>query len=373
MKIGIITLHRLINYGSALQAYALQKYIEQNINKDVEIIDYIYPNKDYRVHKSFYKWCRGIVRTFLDYTKRHKIRGLRKFRDFRKDFFKLSKSYKDDEELLSAQPKYDLYITGSDQVWNVNTLRNNPIMYCMFAPDGAKIISFSASFGTNTLPDRFKGVIRERLNRYKYIGVREKNSLKILEDLQLNCSIKKFFTCDPTLLLSANDYVDIVSKSELNIEDDFILVYKLDYSFSADPALTIVADYAAEYFGCRIIHIGHHKFHYSHNCEYVTGIGPSDFLYLFNHAKYIVSSSFHGTMFSIIYRKPFTSILPKDDNSDCRIQDILEQIGLNENGIRCNNRTPNIITDNPFNDELNDKLQKYIELSKKELTQAIYN
>lgn len=140
MKIGIITIFGIANYGSALQAYALQKYISTLPNCEVELINYLYPNKFHTLpKKTLKKQIRGKLHIIKEFMFNHKYQRELKFKQFRKKFHKLSQNeYKTIEDIEKNPPIYDLYVTGSDQVWNVYSLKNDPVMYCSFAPIGAK-------------------------------------------------------------------------------------------------------------------------------------------------------------------------------------------------------------------------------------------
>lgn len=372
MKIGIITLHRVPNYGSALQAYALQKYIQQQANNDVELIDYQFPNEFHRNKISVVKKLRGIVRITLEYLIRKKLKRENLFLLFYKQHLKLtSVYYKNIKQIHDTPPAYDLYVTGSDQVWNVETLKNDPVMYCSFAPPNARKIAFGASFTIKSLPREYRSEVKKRLSEYSYIGVREFSSLGILDSLPLNEGIKRMCTCDPTLLLDAKDYHVLAKQSELKIDGDYILVYLLNYAFNPEPAISIIAEMAAKHYDCQIIYFGDRHFDYKGKYRIIYGIGPCEFAYLFENAKFVITSSFHGTMFSLINRKSFIAVLPDRNHNDCRIKDVLTLIGLDDNGIESQQENPVVTFLNPFTEEVEKNLNKYIDESKAFLQQAI--
>ena len=373
MKIGIITLHRIPNYGSALQAYALQKYIEKEGLGEVELIDYVYPNSFHKSKTTFEAWLRNLY--CVEIRDKYLRRGWKKsiaFKKFYRKFYHLSsKQFHSVEDIMNDPPDYDLYITGSDQLWNVNTLRNDPVMYCEFAPLGKRRVSFGASFTIKTLPEEYKGSVRERLNKYKYIGVREYSSLSILESLNLNDCIIKFNTCDPTLLLNKNDYEELSEFSSIRIDGDYILVYPLKYAYNPEPALCSVVQQVREELGCKLIVIDSHKVSLRKGDKIISGIGPCEFCWLFAHAKYVVASSFHGTMFSLINRVPFTVIGPEEKSEDRRIADVLEFLGLGSNIVPANKKNVNVVTVNPFNESSENKINDFINKSKDFLIKSI--
>lgn len=376
MKIGIITLHKVLNFGSALQAFALQEFLKGN-GLNTTIIDYRYPNNFHKsnmmIHEKFHTKIKGKIRDLYNYFFRGKSNSIHRFKQFYKTYFNLTPiEYTSINQIESNPPEFDIYITGSDQVWNIKTLYNDPIMFCSFVPKNKKCISFSASFSIKSLPPQYENSIRKHLSKYSAIGVRENSSLEILNSLHLNSNIPKQCTCDPTLLLDKTVYSKIAIKSQLQIKENYILVYLLNYAYNPEPAISIATKQAQKYFGCKIILLGHHKFKYKGNYKYITGVGPAEFIYLFEHAKYIITSSFHGTMFSLIYQKPFISILPPQGSSDCRIQDILSIVDLKENSIYGNEQNFDLNFNNPFTERVKNNIQAYINSSKSFLLNSIF-
>ncbi len=375
MRIGIITLHRVLNYGSALQAYALQTYLTKTYGEEVEIIDYIYPNKSHPRKGSVYKKIKGFIRTEIRDRLIYK-RGamIEKFDLFYQKHFKLSElSYDSIPQIENESFQYDLYVTGSDQVWNVKTLDNDPVLYCSFAPKNAKRIAFAASFSLNKLPEGYQSSVRERLLKYSYIGIREKTGIEILNSLKLPSSIICQNTCDPTLLLNQNDYDLLAKESQIAVEGDYIFEYLLNYSFSAEPMASLLINYMKDQTGMKLISLNI-KRKRDKNDQLITGIGPCEFVWLIKHAKYVVTSSFHGTIFSIIYRRPFYTIVPDEKHPDRRLSDMLELFGLENRSLKVNgNINPEIVNlTDPFNNEGIDSIDTFVKESKDFLFRAIY-
>lgn len=372
MRIGIITIHRLVNFGTALQAYALQRYLQKTTVHQVEIIDYVFPNSFHKKPKTIIKRMRGYARLMLDYLFEKKHKYKKNFRRFQNKYFCLSaEHYPTVKSLEKNPPIYDIYITGSDQVWNTKTVNNDANFYLCFASKGKPKISFSACFSNTALESKYKSSVKERLSDYKFIGVRENSAVDIIKDLHIPQEIIVRNTCDPTLLLSKEDYSAISAESDLSIKGKYILVYILMYAFDPYPALGEVLKHVQEQTSLPIIVIGDRRFKYDGKYKFIKGIGPADFLFLFEHASYVVTSSFHGTMFSLIYRKPFTAISP--DAGDSRINDVLEVIGLTDNLVHNNEERPICSTTNPYNDVVEKKICNFIKSSKEFLNTAITN
>lgn len=374
MKIGIITLHKVVNYGSALQAYALQHYLESNFKADVEIVDYKYPNAYHKVKESLKNKVVFGVSRMVEYMFRHRGRELNLFKRFYDKYFNLSETYYTSvKQVKDNVPQYDVYMTGSDQVWNVDTLKNDPVMYCAYAPEGKKKVSFSASFTLNEIPQEDEIIIADYLSSYSHIGVREKSSLQILEKLKLEDRIVKECTCDPTLLLPSNEYDIVAADSTIKIKGEYVLAYFLCYAYNPEPAFSNALALIQKQYGCKVIVIGRNSFIYDGQYQKINGLGPSEFVYLFKNAKAIVTSSFHGTMFSIIYRKPFYAIVPARGGKDSRISDVLNTIGLSDLIVYSDEVDLQELPSNPYTGVIELKLNEYITKSKDFLEKALSN
>ena len=200
---------------------------------------------------------------------------------------------------------------------------------------------------------------KKYLSRFKGIGVREKTAVDILDKLSIpNAQI----VCDPTFLLKKEDYAKLAGKSILSINEDYILVYMLNYSFNPHPAIRKVVEYINNMYDCKIVFIGR-SFNIP-NGDYAiyNNIGPYDFLYLFQNAKFVVTSSFHGTAFSIINRKPFVSIAPL--RGDNRIQDLLEITGLKKNLIYNTQEIIKVDMNQQYDEIIEGKINTFIMQSK---------
>ena len=326
MKVGIITIHKIINYGSALQAYALQQFLEMHMGNDVEIIDYKFPNSYHRSIR--YKGLKRLKMKVHDFkTNLPFVNHAEKksFRLFWKCFFHLTPLYKDQKALWESHLTYDVYLTGSDQVWNTNTLCGDTVMMLDFAPRGSRKFAYGASFTTTTLDINYTDIFKKYLLQYERIGVREASAINILKDL--GCHQSAEVVCDPTLLLTRAEYLPVIEKSRVSIpESPYILVYYLEYAFNPMPVILEVVNKIYKKYGYEVVFIDNAINGFRGKNIIIKGIGPCEFADLFYHAAFVVTSSFHGTAFSLINRKPFYSIAPK--SKDSRISDLLKSIGL---------------------------------------------
>lgn len=329
MKISLLTIHKIYNYGSVLQAFALQKYLD-NVYGDgtCTIIDYKFANSYHWKIRFKRMSIYRIIRLKLHQIKENSSFGFyrqkRRFRKFWAEQFHLSQEYKSPEEIYKEPPlDFDVFILGSDQVWNTKSVCGDPIFMLSYVPANARCFSYASSFGQEQIDSAYINSFQSNLNKFISLGVRESSGANILRKMGLGNKVK--MVCDPTMLLGSSEYDQLAERSLINITGDFILVYCLEYAFSPFPAMRDVIEKAHERYKCEIIFIGSDIKGFEHS-KHFKDIGPYEFLYLFSKAKYIISSSFHGTSFSIIYRKPFTTIAPR--NKDGRLSDFLKFIGL---------------------------------------------
>ena len=205
-RVGILTMHKVLNYGSALQAYATQHTIE-TLGYDCELIDYKYPNLEHlafqgRISQAKDLSLKDILRLMFHQIKvrfRNDVKN--RFDDFYSDFFNCSTNvYNNRLEILTNYPVYDIYITGSDQVWNPDYIGFDTNFMLNFAPKGARKISYASSFTISEIPSCLKKTYAESLEDYHMISVRESSGQKIVKELTDKESV---VVCDPTLLLDS--------------------------------------------------------------------------------------------------------------------------------------------------------------------------
>ena len=194
-----------------------------------------------------------------------------------------------------------------------------------FTGDNNNRFAYGASFSVTTLPTQFIELFKNNLSKYISIGVREKSGISILKKLGINTDIE--LVCDPTLLLTKEDYAPIVESCNIELpEHPYILVYYLGYAFNPMPKILHVLNEVQSLTGYDIIFINNIIEGYQGKYHFYKDIGPCEFAALFAHSSFVITSSFHGTAFSIINRKPFYAIAPR--TNDSRISDFLNSIGL---------------------------------------------
>lgn len=350
-KINVCTMthHTVPNFGAVLQAYALQKTLEK-LSVENELLNY----KSMRVEKNYYrsfKLCKTIkdkIKYFLFFFQRKRYK---KFDDFILNNLKISREY-NKEELSTAEDIYDLFITGSDQVWNLN-IHNGDTSYMLdFVKDSSKKGSYAASFGYMEIPIIYKDISCNLLKQFTYLLVRERTGIDIIN--QLNINIHADQVLDPTLLLTKDDYVPFVKSRN---RKKYILLYDLIDSnelkqFAFDLSKKTKLDVIS--INSSFIRVRGAKNRFS--------TGPDEFIDLIAKSEYVVTSSFHGIIFSMIFNKNFYFGLNKEKiNNNSRIIDLANKFGFSDRNIEYISEIKDIEY-NPINMKIEKERKKSIDL-----------
>ena len=323
-KVELITLHRVPNYGSVLQAYATQKAIE-NVGYECEIINYFpkrmkikamlrrIKNKNEILNKSFL--LRTIARIII--IPSYFIR-FSSFRRFYKNLNTTSKEYHSNDEIKKELPIADIYCTGSDQVWNSEWNEGiDKALFLDFAPEGKKKIAYAASFGKNELNQEEINETREMLKKYDSISVREISGVEIIKSLGIE---KVTNVVDPTLLLSGDDWRKISSNKYKGRK--YILVYNLNRNKKIDKYAVNLSKKT----GLKIIYLSYQLHEFYKKGKMVCNPKVEDFISLIDNATYVISDSFHATAFSLNLNTQFIIVYPGKYST--RLQSILEILNL---------------------------------------------
>ncbi len=324
-KVGIITFHAAHNYGSNLQAYAMQKIID-SFGIENEIINFRTDRqKDQYRPFTNRKGLKYIIKNgyfFFNYSwRKKKYLKFEKFID--EKLKKTAKEYKSLDELYVANLDYEYYISGSDQIWNTVPVDADMAYFLPFVKKGIKI-AYAPSFG-QIGNIKNKKEIAEYLNEYKYLSIREKYGQKLIKSMINKCVP---VLMDPTILIKKEEWENMIS--DRIIEDDYIFFYTL---FATKEMINIVKIISKET-GLKVV-----ISNISNQYEIFSGFekklesGPMEFLNYIKYAKLVCSSSFHGTVFSILLNKPFYSINGMRDN---RISTLLEMTNLTKRAITLN-------------------------------------
>lgn len=342
MKISIITRHAIANYGSILQSIATEK-IFHKFNLETEIIDYIPESEKLEnLVESYIKnsrfWNKNTITRFIYKTLQNKniYEMNKKFYEYQKKYLNLSeRKYHSKKELIEYKPKSDIFCTGSDQVWgSIGTQKYDDNYFLEFLDKNDIAISFATSFGKDIIDKELKKKLNILTKKYKEILVREDSAVNILNNSNIY-NVKQVI--DPTLCINVNDWNNICVDKRL-IDYNYILIYQLHHN----KKLEKYANKLAKITGKKLIRINTSKYFKFKNGKFIYLPSPGEFLSYIKYADIVLTDSFHGTCFSIIYNKEFVDILPKITGT--RIESILKLFNL-ENRLVKNYNDLSIIKD----------------------------
>ncbi len=326
MKIGILTFHCAHNYGAVLQCYALQETLV-SMGHDVEVIDYCpeYLKAPFRVisYSRYHDLTpAAMVKRLIEelVLVPLRIRRNRAFREFIDG--KLNLSEKVVERKIPSD--YDVYIIGSDQVWNPKLTggKPEPVYFAdfQFDKDGRKYVSYAASMGTVKFPDETaEKSFLDSLVHFDVVSVRE---TALADFIHEHIPLKPAVVLDPTLLANPEIWDRIAVKPD--IDGRYVLVYQVGKSMDA----VRLADRIAGRTGAQVIELASwmspRLSRRKKQC-----VSPAEFVGLVKYADFVVTTSFHGTAFSLIFGKPFYYV--KIGNGvDERSDSLLRILGLED-------------------------------------------
>ncbi len=318
MKVGVITFHNANNYGAMLQTWALQKVLK-NYGVDTGVIHY-HPRVIDRLYDPLGN-AKGVRRYFkklnLYIINRKSLTRYNKFIKFSRKNLNLIGDFRSYTEIEPANLNLDAYIVGSDQVWNPHHIGGfNPAYFLNFVEPGKKKISYAASVGSDYILPKFKENISNALSTFTAISVRESTIQPAIQELT---TLPVNVVLDPTMLLEKKDYEEIKVKSQ--IKEPYILVYMME----KNPQVISLANKISIALGLPTIQRRPTKGLTNQLPPYYTE-DTGEFLGLIEGAELVITNSFHASVFSILYEKPFVSMLHSDTGS--RTSDLLKQLGL---------------------------------------------
>lgn len=344
-KVAIITYHKVYNCGSSLQAYAtLQTFLKLGI--DVTIINYVperFKNygsfrQTFAEKRYFSNTLKALIVTLLSYKSRKKQK--QQFDKFDK-YLHLGNEIYDEE--LSLMPEYDIYFTGSDQVWNDYFGGFEKAYFLDFVKHGKPCYAYSASFGKSQFSVDEKNRLRQLLSKYSKISVRENTGKQILAELD----IKSVQLLDPIYVLSRDEWSKI---AESPIEGKYILIYQISHKSNC---IEYAKHLSTKVGGLPIYFIEYERRPHKDGINYFSAPTVNQFLGLIRNATYMITDSFHGTSFSLKFNRTFFAIMPPAFPG--RLKSILDLLGLQ-------NRIVSSVS------ELDDKLSDNINWEKVNLT-----
>lgn len=334
LKVGIVTIQRSSNYGACLQCYALYKYIE-SLGFICEIIDLYRPgvkHQEYCSSKRFKPSRYSIKKVIVERFKRlfgktieqkYPRSAIRmcKMHDFN-NRMNYSRPYVGPDDLYANPPKYDIYISGSDQLWNPTMNYCVEPYFLTFAPEGSKKISYATSIGVAELQEKEKQNYRKWLSDYTSISVREKTAQLLLTSF-VNIHIEQVL--DPSFLLLKDDWLSISIPPQ--ISKPYILLFTLEYS----DALLRYAEKLKEESDLELVYLCWRQPTDSFGNYIVEReAGIEEFLGYIRGASLVITNSFHGTAFSLILETNNFIVYVGKSKRSSRIVDMLAKFSLSD-------------------------------------------
>jgi len=303
--IGIFTPHGAVNYGTRLQAFAVQTLIEKY--DDIEIIDY-YPSVFEKGRRKLIRLIFGLEKykdVKVEETGKHdspeniklRVDAISRFNNQ----YKFSPPIKTKFGLRKKTREYSAVICGSDQVWNPRLIANH-VNLLEFVPNNVNKVSIAASFGVSEIPDILKKYYKKYLSRFSSLSVREESACNMVNDLGID---DVFWSLDPTLIVDKNKWIELAEKGINALPDE---PYVFCYFLGTHKLGRCIARKVSKAFGnCKIVNLPHFKQYVLEDENFADinlyDVGIPEFVSLINGAKAVITDSFHGTAFSIIFQK----------------------------------------------------------------------
>lgn len=323
MRIGIITFHCAYNFGSALQAFALRKYLS-SCGHDAVVIDY--RSRDFEQYRLFH-WGSPLTMAKDLYLLGRNIRRREAFETFLRDEVGItprSYDWSDEEHLVELQDDFDCFVCGSDQIWNLDCTRGPVAPFFLSFAGNRKRVAYAPSLAHESFRPEYFGAKERReistwLSAFDAISVREASTAKTFSSL----TDQPIAQCiDPTLLLDGDDYKPLMRAIGLNAP--YLFVYMLERC----DELVAKADGLALRHGLEIIYISKRPIVFKSKSRNYFGCGPGEFLWLLAHARAVVTNSFHATVFSLLLEVPFLTFPTRRSGS--RMRELLLSLGVED-------------------------------------------
>ncbi len=325
-NVGMITFHGSHNYGSVLQAYALSMQLKNmgympeiiNLRNQAQLDAY----KVFQVKGTGLKKIIHFLYATVNYpAMRHRAK---EFERFINHVLPVTKKEFSCGEELRESTDYDIYLTGSDQVWNPACQDFESAYYLDFVSNGAKRIAYAPSLGKAEFSEEHKQLIATLLKNIDFVSCREEEGVSLLRTLTDKSVVQ---VCDPVVLLGREKWVQFAK--EPKIKKPYILTYFLENNHGGKQYLKELQ----EKLGYQVICLNEDIRDIGKGYKHKIGTSPEEFVGLFKNAAFVYTNSFHGTAFSTIFNRPFLTIIGKQDeanNNDSRKINYLKMLGLED-------------------------------------------
>ena len=337
------------NYGQLLQAYALQQTLMQMGHYPYIIRYGFHEQLQSLLCFDFPKVDMAKLQKNLHLSAEGGDQNCRRFDDFRRHHLNLSvNAYNELEELQICPPIADCYITGSDQVWaQLLCHENNRIFFLDFGSKNINRVAYAPSFSMDAYPEELNDILNENLRRFNAVSVREKTGVKICEKLGVNAE----WVLDPTMLLEGAYYRQLAKESTTQLPNNYMLVYHVNVERKDLPCWQAIKQYN-QLQGITAVAVfangeGRNDMEFLDEAEYMYPT-IQDWLRLIDGSRYVLTTSFHGMIFSILLHKPFLVSLRPDGMfaGNNRVMSILTALGLQQRVVTTDTDIAQLMSDN---------------------------
>lgn len=326
MNIGILTFHNAHNYGAVLQAYALKKFLQKKY-KNVSVIDYKNEtlNQKYQLNQQLiigkkdivfpWRWKKVFQRKkMMNYSRQQWEAQWYAFEEFINTEI-LGKTNND-----VIFDNYDVIIFGSDQIWEKKATNGYDLIYFGAFRFNGKKISYAASMTDSIIEKKDVVFFKNYLSDFFKLSVREESVAKMLSEL-LNRTVDVMI--DPSFLIDKTEYYEIMDKEFVPCKDKYILAYYV----SENMDMSMYVRNLAKANNLKVVEIHYYDLPELDKTYQYSNLGPRQFLKCFEDAEFVVTNSFHGTAFSIIFEKQFYAYYLNNN----RVESLLKLLKINDN------------------------------------------
>lgn len=331
--VGILTFIRTLNFGAELQAYALEKSIE-SLGYSPELICYTNKMVSYRESVRPHgpqgmKYIKRFLGELIKWPEKHQRRE--GFDGFEDRFISIGDPVRNAEDIIL---RYQRVVVGSDQVWAPGIVGDDMTYFLTEKVDAnQRLISYAASFGDKVIPDSRESAYRESIRVFDSVSVRESSGIDTLNKLGRGDGV---VVLDPTLLLDAGDWALVAS--QIDLPDRYVFAYAV----SERKATFEYALKLAQENGMRLLYIDAYGVRPIRGGKNVGGCSPSDFITYIMNASFIVTSSFHGLCFSVIFNKQMKYFADYRVDKSSRLDNLAISFGLENCNLLRDRRTEDI-------------------------------
>ncbi len=326
MKIALVTIHKVTNYGAVLQAYATKVALSKY--GTVSTIDYYNPHLARHMDMVRFELSvhgvKMLAHDLLNLPNRYKL--LSRFKKFLSLHMNLTKEFRSNELLEDKVNGYEVYVCGSDQIWNPGVVSEvgkvDPIFFLSFVKKDFKKFSYASSIGHHMYSDEEKEEVSSLLDDFSMISVREKDGQKKLQEILPKRDIHH--VVDPTLLLTQAEWYASFNIKEETPKENYILVYSVPRTALIKKAI----DFFGKKLNLKIVAIDRMLLPITKIDKHVRDAGPQEFIQLYSNASFVITDSFHGMCFAVNFKKPFACISANERAN--RQESLLELLGIRE-------------------------------------------